>query len=74
MKFVSTVAAGLALTAQVASAADAPKVTVELYFEAQCPSCQDFTTGELADVLAKPDMVEIIDLKLVSILKFIRPI
>lgn len=66
MKFVPTVAAGLALTAQVVSAADAPKVKVELYFEAQCPSCQDFTTGPLADVLSKPDMVEIIDLQLVS--------
>jgi hypothetical protein len=37
-----------------------------LYFEALCPGCQDFTTGALADVLAKPDMTAIIDLKIVS--------
>jgi len=49
----------------VAFAADAPKVKVELYFEAQCPGCQQFTTGALKDVLSKPDMVDIIDLKLV---------
>lgn len=25
---------------------DAPKVKLEVYFEALCPGCQDFTTGE----------------------------
>lgn len=24
---------------------DAPKVKLEVYFEALCPGCQDFTTG-----------------------------
>lgn len=50
----------------VTMGAEAPKVPVELYFEAQCPGCQDFTTGALARVLDKPDMVAIIDLKLVA--------
>ena len=39
---------------------------VALYYESQLPGCQDFTTTTLADVLAKPDMVAIIDLKLVA--------
>ena len=41
---------------------------VELYFEAKCPGCQDFTTGPLKRLLAKPDMAAIVDLKLVSLL------
>lgn len=44
----------------------APKVAVEFYFESLCPYCQTFTTGPLKRVLDKPDLVEIIDLKLVS--------
>lgn len=47
-------------------ASEAQNVKVELYFEAQCPGCQDFTTGSLKRTLAKPDMAAIIDLKLVA--------
>ena len=48
-----------------AIAADAAPVRVELYYESQWPACQSFTTGPLKDVLAKQDMADIIDLKLV---------
>ncbi len=50
----------------VGATAGAPPVEVFLTFESQCPGCQDFTTTTLADVLAKPDMAAIIDLKIVA--------
>jgi hypothetical protein len=42
-----------------------PPVLVEVYYEALCPSCQDFIKGPLHEVLEMPDMVAISDLKLV---------
>jgi hypothetical protein len=58
------VAAGI--MAGTALAAEAPPVSVELYYESQCPSCQSFTTTTLKSVLEEPDMVDIIALKLVE--------
>ena len=55
--------------ADVSGQQTAPNVKVELYFEAKCPGCQDFTTGPLKRLLAKPDMAAIVDLKLVSSLR-----
>jgi interferon gamma-inducible protein 30 len=49
----------------VAFADEYPKVKVELYYESLCPSCQAFITGPLTNTLALPDMVAIIDLKMV---------
>ena len=63
--FTMLAAAFFAASTLTATAAEAPPVSVELYFEAQCPGCQDFTTGALADTLADPEMAAIIDLKLV---------
>lgn len=47
------------------STSDAPKVQLEVYFEALCPGCQDFTTGALKDVLALDDIRQITDFKIV---------
>jgi hypothetical protein len=47
------------------TATDAPKVHLEVYFEALCPGCQEFTTGALKDVLALDDIRQITDFKIV---------
>ncbi len=44
---------------------EAPKVKLEVYFEALCPGCQEFTTGALADVLELDDIRQITDFKIV---------
>jgi hypothetical protein len=44
---------------------EAPKVKLEVYFEALCPGCQEFTTGALKDVLALDDIRQITDFKIV---------
>ena len=41
------------------------RVLVEVYYEALCPYCQAFMGSALTDVLRRPDIVSIIDLKLV---------
>eukprot|EP00602_Paraphysomonas_sp_CaronLab_P011762 CAMPEP_0185041348 /NCGR_PEP_ID=MMETSP1103-20130426/40530_1 /TAXON_ID=36769 /ORGANISM="Paraphysomonas bandaiensis, Strain Caron Lab Isolate" /LENGTH=220 /DNA_ID=CAMNT_0027581033 /DNA_START=331 /DNA_END=993 /DNA_ORIENTATION=- len=42
-----------------------PNVKLEVYFEALCPGCQEFTTGALKDVLAMDDIRDITDMKIV---------
>jgi len=43
---------------------EAPKVKLEVYFEALCPGCQEFTTGALKDVLELDDIRQITDFKI----------
>jgi len=45
--------------------AEYPKVRLEVYYEAQCPGCQQFITGPLTNTLALSDMVAITDLLMV---------
>jgi hypothetical protein len=42
-----------------------PRVPVEVFYEAQCPSCQAFITGTLSNTLALDDIFAITDLKMV---------
>ena len=42
-----------------------PLVPVDVYYEAQCPSCQAFITGTLSSTLALSDIYQITDLKMV---------
>ncbi len=41
------------------------RLSLQLYYEALCPSCQDFIKGPLNDVMNMPDIVAISDFKLV---------
>lgn len=56
----------IAATSAVALSTEYPLVSVVLDYESLCPYCEDFMTTTLKDVLATPDMADIIDLKLVA--------
>lgn len=49
----------------LSSAQTYDKVTVDVFYEAQCPSCQAFITTTLANTLALADISAITDLKMV---------
>jgi len=42
-----------------------PKVQLEVYYEALCPYCQQFFSTNMADIMSKPDILSIINLKMV---------
>lgn len=55
----------IALLLVVVSAQEYPKVPLDVYYEALCPSCQQFITTTLTTVWAMDDIVAITDLKMV---------
>ena len=42
-----------------------PNVTLEVYYEALCPYCQQFFATNMADIMSKPDIVDILNLRMV---------
>lgn len=42
-----------------------PKVELEVYYEALCPYCQHFFATNMAEIMSKPDIVSILNLKIV---------
>lgn len=55
----------------IVSSQSYPPVPVEVFYEAQCPSCQAFITGTLTNTLALEDIYAITDLKMVFLLLFL---